>query len=444
MRRPAVLPCFTFAFLALSACDDTPPPIVLDAGPRIDAGRRDAGPRPDAGPPRDAGPLDAGDSGPVPMPDGGGAVHCTVDPAHVHELGADPFGGDRIVGLAAGATSFAVVWTQVPEGQSIQQVVGRRIESSGELAGSGPVTITPGRSGRKQWPVVAATGSSWVVAWIDNSSDAFEVYTQGLATDLAPTGTAMPVTATPARMEDNAVLLDRSGGLMLAWVEDMTAGTRVARAQPLATDGTPTGGIATASNAEDRPGQIAIGELADGPVLVWSEGMGGRSTVYMQGLTSAGAVRGPRVRVSADAEENSDGTVDAALAPSGGAIVFGALVSGIRPEVRFRAIGPEGELLGDERVLAHGNGASVARFAGGFAVAYRAPASGETPAQIRLMLVSALGDVVAEVPVVDAPTEGGRTTVRVSGDGRIGIAWAEPSDAGTAIGAAVVTCGVGS
>lgn len=432
-RALVALGLFTFL---LTGCDETPPPIVFDAGP--DSGPRDSGPRPDTGPPRDSGPSDASDGSTLPTGDAG-APTCVADPERVYKLGSDPTGGDRIVGLAAGATSFAVVWTQFPSSGGISEVHGERLSSSGAR---GVVQRITTRSGAKRSPTIAAVGTSWVVAWVDNDSGTFELRTLGVASDLSPGGTVHDLTATAAQAEDNPIFLNASAGLMLAWVEDdMTALTRVARAQRVGTDGAPSGTPGTASSTGQRPGQLAFGELEGGPALVWSEGIGGTATVYLQGITSAGAVRGSRVQVSTEA--NADGTVDAALLPTGGAVVFGALVDGIRHEIRFREVPPDGMVsaLQAEQILAQGAGASIARFAGGYAISYRAPATTDTPEQIRLMLVQSNGDPVADIPVIEAPAEGGRTTVRVSGDGQIAITWADSTPGGTDVRVAIVTCG---
>ncbi len=432
--------CLSRALLAsalvLAGCDTMPPPITFDAGP--DAGRRrDSGPPPDTGPRPDTGPEpDAGDAG-EPAADGG-APTCVADPERVYKLGNDVLGGERIVGLAAGATSFGVVWTQFPELGAIGEVYGERISSSGTRGTTQRITTRPGS---KNGATIAAVGSSWVLAWVDNQTGTFELHTLGVGGDLAPgSATVQDVTTTPTLREDNPAFLNGSAGLMLAWVEDdMSALSRVARGRPIGTDGTPSGTAGSVSSAGERPGPLATGELEAGPVVIYADGIGGTATVYLQGMTPAGARRGSRVQIST--ETNADGTVDAALLPTGGAVVFGVLVDGIRHEVRFRALAGDGSLVGDERIIANGTAGSIARFAGGYAVSYRAPEAGTDPAYIRLALVNSIGDVVSDIPVIEAPSEGGRTTVRVSGDGQIAITWADASGGGTDIRYASVACG---
>ena len=412
----------------VSGCDGQPPPIPLDAGRRdagVDAGR-DAGPRPDGALP---------DTGPVMGPDAG-PPSCTLDPSDVRKVGSDR-PGDRTVGLAATSDGFGLVFTALPASAVVAEVQGVRLSSSGELGETHTITAPPGQ---KRPPTLAALGTTWVAAWVDNDPDTFEVRARALSSDLAPIGaSAAHLTATPAVGESGPTLFVGSDGALLAWIAD-DGTTRAVRAQRLGADGAPIGSSAVASSGH-RFGALALAELAAGPALLYTTpedtGSGPESRLYLQGLTASGATRGAALRI--DQEGNADGTVDAALSSSGGAVVFGVLVAGVRNEVRFRALSGAGALVGDERILAEGTDASIAAFAGGYAVSYRAASS----AEVRLLLVTELGDVIAELPIAAAQVAGGRTTVRVSGDGQIAIAWAD-TDTETSISVARVACGGGS
>jgi hypothetical protein len=144
-----------------------------------------------------------------------------------------------------------------------------------------------------------------------------------------------------------------------------------------------------------------------------------------------------------NAESNADGTVDAAFV-GGGAVVFGALVEASLRQVRFRAVDDMGAPLGDERALtvfpSVGTDASIAAFAGGYVVTYRRLPGEGMPAQIRLLLVTELGDVVSETTVADAAVSGGRTTVRVSGEGRMAVSWADVIEGATVVRLALLRC----
>lgn len=418
--------------LLLAGCDTGPMPVPLD-GTRRDGGPRDAGERMDA-PPMDSGP-DAGRDGSRPRD--AGPPTCVADPERAIKLGQDPDRSDRVVALAAAGTGFGIAWNEVPTGGALSEIHAAFLSSAGVLGAEQRVTenVTPERP-----PTLAAVGTQWIVGWVDNASGTFEVRSRQLGADLAPVGTIHPVSDTPTAREDNPALFVGSAGPLLAWVEDeMATGDRTARARPLALDGTPMGTAGTASGAGRRPGQLALGELEAGPVLLWSDGIAGSGEVYLQGLTSAGATRGSATPISTEA--NADGSVDAALFPTGGAVVFGVLVAGVRHEVRFRALDRNGALLRDERILANGTDASITPFAGGYAVSYRSLPSGETPAQIRLLLVDSFGDVVDDQVVIPTVRGGGRTTIRASADGQLAIAWAEAVSAGTDVKVALVSCG---
>ncbi len=221
----------------------------------------------------------------------------------------------------------------------------------------------------------------------------------------------------------------------------MTALTRTARTRAVSSSGAPTAAAQAASASDRRPGALAGGQSGSGPLLIWTEGSAGTGDVYLQPLNSSGAMQGTATAITMEA--NADGTLDAVVFPSGGAIVFGALVDGVHPEVRFRAIDDTGMPTGDERVLGTGKDGSIAAFAGGFVVSYRTVASGTTPPEIHVLLVSALGDVVEDIMLVQAAPSGGRTTIRVSGDGQIAVTWANATDTGVDVQLAFLSCGTG-
>jgi hypothetical protein len=407
--------------LVLFGCDDgsLPPPPPVDAGPRTDAGRRDAGGDVDADVAADSGTsADAG------------VLACTTSDDLTFKLASDSRVADRTVALAAGADSFALLWNELRDARP--DLFGVRVSSEGAL---GAVQRITDNTSVENFPALAAAGTAWIASYTDNTaSTGYELYTRALAADAAPAGAARPITATAMRRDDDPSLFEGTNGLLLAWVEDdATALTRTARAVAVGDDGAPAGAAQTASAAGARPGALALGELASGPVAVWAQA----GELALQRLMASGAVDGAPTLLSA----NASGGFDAALRPSGGAVVFGALAGGARSEVRFRAVSSSGALLGDERILAEGADPSIAPFAGGYAVSYRAPeASTELTHAIRLLFVNEQGDVVSQATVAGSLPTGGRTTVRVSGDGQIGVAWADRDVDGTDILLSIVRC----
>jgi len=427
--------------LVLTSCDDPPdpPPPRRDAGPPADAGGAmdGGGVDPDAGEGVDGGDagedFDGGD-----FPDGG-IPTCTAVEDDRHVLSTDPGGLGRIVGMDAAHDSWGIVWHETREG--VPDVFGVRLTATGP----GTVQRITDQLSRENTPSVMANGTEWIAAWVDNDeSISFEVRTQTLSSSLAPSGTRHRVTTTDALLEDSPTLINLSSGPFLFYIEDdMVAGTRTAKALPLSLDGSAAGPPQTVSMDGQRPGQVALGELGAGPVVLWSEGIGATQDLLLQGMTAAGARRGSPTTVTS--ESNADGTVDAALVPDlGGAVVFGVLVGGVRREVRFRAIDGDGAFSSDERSLltppATGTDASITRFAGGFAVAYRGD-DGSGSTSIRLLLVDVLGEVLADVPVSAAQPGGGRVTIRATTSRQLAVAWADDTVDGVEIVTQIIRCG---
>lgn len=428
-RRVALL---LFAFL-WAGCDDKAPPVPLPDGGRQDAGGgtpRDAGPEPDSAT-RDE---DSGMEEPTPEP-----VSCSVDPADLHKLGDDRV-GDREVALAAFGSTFGAAFVARPDDEVLARVHAIAFSSSGELG----VRHRLSHAGTTRRPVaLTPVQGGWLAAWVDNEPDGYEVRTLALAADLSPASSIRTVTATAAG-EDLPRLFVANDRVWLAWVEDDMEGSRLAWMVEVNAEGAPIGN--RVSSLEHRPDALVGGELAEGPVLLYASGVEGaqgpENRVFLQPLSAEGQIRGEPSRI--DVTGIADGTLDAALGPSGGAVVYGVLVGGVRREVRFRAVSGDGTLPRDPRVLAEGSDASIAKFAGGYAVSYRAPASGGAPAEVRLLLVDELGEAVSEMSVAEAMPEGGRTTLRVSGAGQIAIAWADTTADGTQLLIARASCGGGT
>src|SRR5690606_11329245 len=138
----------------------------------------------------------------------------------------------------------------------------------------------------------------------------------------------------------------------------------------------------------------------------------------------------------------ADGTVDLAMNESGGAVVFGVSVGGVRPEGRGRLLDDADDPSAPERVItvapASGRDASIAAFAGGYPVAYRGVEGGTSP--IRDSFVAANPEVLTSHDVTPVTPTGGRVTIRVTGEGLIYLAWADVDATTTTIRAARVRC----
>lgn len=435
MRSTAGLALSLIVLLVSCGDDPPPPPPPTDSGPRdggLDGGAPDAGP--DASP-DDAGP-DADLDARVRPSDSGGVPVCTASFMDVHKISVGSIGSDRIVGFAAGGDSFGIVWHETRDGRP--DIFGIRLSPTDGLGTEQRITDLLSNQRR---PSLVASGTRWIASWVDNEGSlGFDVRTQLLNANLSPSGSVNAITVTDSLVEDNPTLIDTATGPMLLFVEDdMVGGTRGARAIALETDGMVRGTVQTASATGALPGQLAAGELTDGPVLLWSEG----GDLLMQPLTAAGARSGSASTISA--ESNVDGTVDAALSVTGGAVVFGVSVGGVRNEVRFRAIDSAGGLVGDERVLvsppAIARDPSIVSFAGGFAISYRIDPMDGMGHRIQLLLVDAVGNRFDEMEVAGASAGGGRTTIRATGTGQLAIAWADQREGRLEITVALIRCG---
>lgn len=422
MSRSSLAWCFVVVVsVSTFGCgdDDRPPMPRVDAGPRIDSG------------PRDAGSFDGGpDTGPTPDggPDAGGAMalSCRYDLAagDVIRLGTDSGDDSRIVAIAPQESSFLVSWSAVT--LALPDVHVRQIPSIGMPPMAHTLTMGAGIAGG---PAALWTGSSGLVAFFDNSMGNYEIWVQPVGADGAPMGMRQRLTMNALR-DDDPALFQVGTEVLAAFVQDdFMASERIALTRRLAGSGAPSSAAIAVTAPPRSPSDAVLARIGANHALVWAESGG---QVWLQPLTGTGMTRGAAVPVSA--EGNADGSVDAVGTEDGGAVVFG--VTGSRPEVRLRLFDMDGTLTVGERTLTPppdqtGTDPSIAYFAGGYVVAMRGfTPAGETPAQLRLLLVDGLsGDTLDKVDLLGISDMGGRVTVRVTTDGRtMLIGWV---DAGT-------------
>nr|MDQ3036929.1 hypothetical protein [Myxococcota bacterium] len=198
-------------------CGDPPPMTIPSDG----GGRRDAQVDASRPNPEDAGaPADGGDA----AIDGGGGFDpttCRLDPAtDVLTLGTDSPARAQDVGIAAGASSAAVVWA-AGDG-FLDEVLFAEVTDTGSVSAI-PVTSL-GAVTRD--PVVAPNGTGWMLAWYGNADADFDVYAQawrGAAAD----GAVQRLTERTGR-DDAPALLATATGTFAAWVEERDPSQRVA------------------------------------------------------------------------------------------------------------------------------------------------------------------------------------------------------------------------
>lgn len=374
-------------------------------------------------------PLADGEVRDTPAGDAG-TFACARD-GEVIELATDTSGTDRVVSLAAGASSFGLTWSQSVDG--LPEI---HAASIGATGGATIRQITS-LSSRVQSPAIVASGTGWLLAWVGNQvvGAGFEIFAQALAADLSPTA--------PQRLTENAVL-DASptlaalptSGFVVAWTESGD-GSNTAIARLVASSGAPSAPAIRLTAAGTRVERPALATRSAGLSMTWAETAADPPQAHILGLDAAGMPQGTVGALST--EGNADGATDVTMDATGGAAVFGVLVGGARREVRLRLLDETGVPAGEEHPATPSSGgdASVAAYGGGYLVAYRA-ADGEHP--IRVALVDAVGVFLTELDVASAAESGGRTTIRVTTDGRVLVAWVDRVGSESHVRAARIRC----
>lgn len=393
----------------------------------------------DGGPRRDATPLDAPsdhDAGTDVIEDaavdGDAAVATGACDVDLFSLGTDAPPRAREVGLAAGPTGAAFVWSAGVG--ALDDIHFAELSTDASVITS--VALTGGGSVSRD-PVIAAVEGGWAIAWYSNAHVDFDVYSAIWRE--GSTGEHLRLTTRTGR-DDSPALLSTVDGALAAWVEERSITSRVAVTRALGSDGSPSGEARDASLPAFSISRPLLTARAGGYALTWVDSSTAAPMVLLQPLDPSGSLIGTPTPLNT--EENADGTVDLAMRASGGAAVFGVLVE-TRSEVRARMLDADGQPTGAERVITpapvSGRDASIDFFRGGYAVAYRAP-NGST-GRLEIAMVSATLDVVTTIVVTDdLALTGGRITVRTTHEGDLVLAWADVDERTTSLRAARVRC----
>ena len=357
---------------------------------------------------------------------------CRVEASDVFLLGSDTDLGTRSrpIGVAPSASAFGLVWREVSSG--LPEI---RFTEIPATTGAPPAaqTISEGTFTYDE-PSIAASGSGYLAAWMDNSADDFEIRARTITG--AMLGAVQRVTNRPGR-DDAPTLVSVSGNLLAAWVEERGT-NRVPVVRPLSSTGAPAGAArdVVVTGAVGRP---ILAPRDGGALLVYTDTAGPLSDVFLQRLDMTGASMGPRETVSG--EHDATGDVDVGLTSVDGAAVFTGNVGGTRRDVRIRLLdgtGTPGRAEYSANATAEfGDSGSVARLRqavgwsrdcrDGYAIAYRSYPDGGTTPVLRLLLIDAGARVVRtlDLNVPDISAQGGRTTLRISGDGQLLVAWTD-------------------
>lgn len=356
---------------------------------------------------------------------------CRVEDGDIYLLGTDTdlAASSRVIDVAAATDEFAAVWREQIEGFA-QVRVARIPSTAGEPTA---LTVTEGLDLHDE-PAIATVNGDYLVAWIDNADDDYEVRARPLVDGTL--GAATRVTTRVGR-DDSPSLVTVGENVIASWVENRET-VRVPITQLL----TATGALSGSNHEITAPANIGRPSLAPregGAVLLYSEGGSDLPDVSLQRLDATGAPVGEPEVMST--EHNAGGDVDVGLTPADGAAVFTALIAGVRRDVRVRLLDGTGEPAMSEFALnegmEQGDSASVARLRqavgwsegcrDGYAVVYRSYPDGGTDTRLRLILLDAGADVVRaiDLDIPNVSNRGGRTTVRIAGDGQLLVAWTD-------------------
>ena len=183
-----------------------------------------------------------------------------------------------------------------------------------------------------------------------------------------------------------------------------------------------------------QPQALALSAIGSrNAALAWV-GPDNNPGVWLQPLDANGAQHGNPIKLTERVAVSS--SVDLAWRDDGGGVIYSIEIDG-RAQVRFYRLDSEGMPVGDERVIVgtplRAQGASLHPIAGGYVVAYRAlPGGSIARPEIRLLFISKEGNLMRDpggnlptLHVADATEGASRTSVAVSIEGQLMIAWVD-------------------
>jgi hypothetical protein len=369
-----------------AACDDGQEPRTrpLDV---LDASMQDGDASLEA--PTDAvvdapAPVDAGDAGSPTQA-------CTISTDGVATVSDSYLSAIDPIDVALRNDGATLSWVSLEGGK-------RRVQTNWFNLQSDDAVMAPrvAEDSTQVEPALAATSAGFVSVWSDDLTGTFTLR----ARRFEATG---EVSAAPARAltsdggDDHLPVIasGANGNTVVVW----QASSPVARvrAMVLGSDGAPAG------VAHDLPGygaglgRAALARLGSGYVLAWVDAA--QRHVHAQRLDAEGKPVGASQQV--DAEGNARGNLTLATTDRGGALAFDVMVSGVRPEVRFRAFDANATPIGIEQNVtafpATGMRPALIAARGGFVLAYR---STEAAAQqLRVALLDGDGQTLAGAKV---------------------------------------------
>jgi hypothetical protein len=294
---------------------------------------------------------------------------------------------------------------------------------------------------------LASTSAGWHLAWVDNLTRSAELHTAALDGALQIPGSGRrTLTDNDHQLERTPAIEAIDGRPLLVWSAlDTQADTSRIGARWLDGDGDEFELVAAAE--QHTPQGLALSQVGTESAVVGWVGPEEHAGVWLLRLDASGMRIGAPIQLTERVAVSS--SLDFAQRTDGGAAVYSIEIDG-EPQVRFRRLDRDGMPIADERVLIgpplRAQDASVAPLAGGYVVVYRALPGGSIDApEIRMTFVTKEGDAMRDaagsvltLPIAPATIATARTSVVVSVEGQIMLAWldADPSSDDNALNVA--------
>lgn len=318
-----------------------------------------------------------------------------------------------------------------------------RFETGGEVGEPQELPIVDGSGCAKlRDPVMllANSGASARIDFISTREGPWETYA------LDPLSSS----PTPKRLSDgttNYLSRELTGVVvgqkpLLAWIEqEELSADRVVR------DGA-SAPVLVPTSLASKLVSVALGQYGDGKggratALLYAANDGTKLRLFMQDLDADFAPKGDARLLS---ERIDPGVhMDMVARESGAGLVFTEGES-VAAQLRYLELGPDGAPLAAPIKLTSGNqvarGPSIASFAGGHVVAFRAVRP-DAPmrAVLRILFLDPQGNIAGFRDVLETSASGGAVVMRAGVDGRLVIGFAEvDSDGAQTFHVARVTC----
>lgn len=195
--------------------------------------------------------------------------------------------------VSDGAGGAILTWYDIRNGVDYD-LYAQRIDSSGVVRWTANGVVLCSAAGTQIYPTIVADGfGGAIIAWQDQRSGTFDVYTQRIDASgnilWTPNGVAV-CTATADQVAP-VLTTDGSGGAIVAW-QDMRNGTQDLYAQRvIATSAVAwtSNGVTVYAGAGGQVEPTIVSDENGGAIVVWTDDRSGNNDLYAQRVNSAGS-----------------------------------------------------------------------------------------------------------------------------------------------------------